>query len=755
MIHYSNKLHSRTFDKMLLDREMNKNGAVIFIDFMHNSKLLSLELSTAMELRTNVRSATNCLSLECIEYRYLLSGSMSGNISLFDLEEFPSSGARTSLQPILQHTPSIPHNNASSSSNTGGTVSSLQWYPEDSGAFISAGMNGKVSIFDTNYFSVVGEFPFDQVIYSAKMKTNQGNALIAVALQDGTVRLCDPRTRDCSHILKGHDRQVTQVDWCPAVGCEYLLASSGMDGAVRVWDVRRAGSANAAVVRSLDWRGDFTAASKIDTRKLYTSLAHSRNASSGIQIKDATQLYRAADGGSVRAGRAHDGGVVSMRYTSCGNFIVTGGNDHRLRLWQAHTGNLIPVNYSDNILPTAQLPYDIGIAELSYASTDVLLVPASNNCAFANPSGEGEVRTSEGDILMIPMHSDGQPTRVLKGHMERVTAITCRKPQQQVISAARDGMIFLWAAPSSRRTTPACDERAEERRQQRLYFGSTGPRYDYQQVLTRVGQIGQAGQSGLASSEAVESSPSLVARRPLLLPVAIDETAQSIIDLTDSPPQAATAAHRNINNSDTRRSEVLTDGSDESGDDWSDDEAPLPLQSTSSSSFFRSPAKRARTSAAAIISAAGVASSSSDTHSNGNSAVNTITAVPSTSSSGQPGRSFVPPIIRQYMQDASRSTQPSSSSSSQTVATAPSVASATGPTAAQRDWGNIDTIFEASVASALPTAATLLEVPTRGGGSSTTGSSSGQNNAKNNSNLTADQRYSQWLKQMRGKAKKK
>ena len=57
------------------------------------------------------------------------------------------------------------------------------------------------------------------------------------------------------------------------------------------------------------------------------------------------------------------------------------------------------------------------------------------------------VTAGEGDIALIPVHSsDGQPVRILKGHLERVTSIVYRRSKHQIVSAGKDGMVFVWDA---------------------------------------------------------------------------------------------------------------------------------------------------------------------------------------------------------------------------------------------------------------------------------------------------------------------
>jgi len=791
------------YGKLLLNREFGKAGALKLIDFVQARNLRNLELSTSVEVQTNARSPTNCLAIEKIEYRYLLSGALNGSISLYDLEVASSGyGTKHTLQPIHEHTPGINSNHGSFGSGSG-MVATLQWYPEDSGAFISAGMTGHVSIFDTNYFAIVADFALEQVLYCARMRSSvTESALIAAALQDGTVRMCDPRTRDTSHIIRAHDRAATCIDWCTGVGSEYLLASAGMDGAVRFWDVRRAGSMNDAVVRCLDWRGDFTASAKIDTRKLHTSLTDQRFSSTsntGVHIRDATQHYRfnpsESDStvSSVRAGRAHDGGVMSLRYTSCGNFVITSGNDQRLRLWHAHTGKLMQVTYPDNVVPVAQLPYDISVAEMSFASADSLLVPASGNCSVPSCLSElggadGEVRTNEGDILLIPAHSeDGQPTRLLRGHLQRVTALAYRKPQQQVISAARDGLIFLWAPTRPKEIASASGEsrsKAEERernKQHRLYYGSSGARYDFAQVLENVGQPNANNPNGSASNGSnnrdITTSGRPLLRRPVLLPKCLPEDDSSAEQAQSSREAVGSSMEDNSFLSTGQRATFSTSLSSEedsgSGDDWTDEEVETsagPSLGTTLSAV--SAVKRARTSAASIVSAAGAAMNAAENNINNNAGYSVAgasqspqtTAINNTSggsSSSSSSRSFVPPIIQQYMADASREARSSSqvtnaatsSSTSRVTATATPMAAPTTIVPAP-DWENIDQIFDATTTSAassvMPGDHNVPSIAPSRAASGGTGTA-----AKNNSTLTADQRYAQWLKQSRSKATKK
>jgi DNA excision repair protein ERCC-8 len=774
----------------LRNSELSKVGCRRFADSVERSQLERIDLSTSVVIQNTQRSATNSLALEKNEYRYLLSGSVNGVVSLYDLEPSNISSTVQNIAPLLAH-----------SSRSTASIATIQWYPEDTGAFVCARMDGDVSIYDTNVFAPVASFSFpDNVAYSARMRCSAGSGhasaspLIAVALQDGSVRLCDPRTRDSSQVLRGHSRAVTRVEWSPAAGEAHLLVSAGMDGAVRMWDVRRAGGLAEAALWSLDCRGDFRSAAKIDTARLYTPLSaaqsiHNRSTTGAgsrtdpIVIGEGRKVYQAAvfspfEGRSTAenqlAARAHDAAVLSLQYTSCGNYLLTAGSDRRLRLWHAGTGALLPVHFPEKVLPSAQLPYDMGLAEFSYARDDVVITPAGaggavackcNVSALSNASSAGAegqsssqlplIATREGDLLLTPVHtSDGQPMRILRGHLERVTAVVYRRTHQQIISAARDGMIFLWTAPQERSSSARGGGR-EKSRHAAAYYGTSGGRYDYEQVASRVLNTVESAGSAAADSEAASSSS--VRRALRVLPVTERDAPSA------SLPAAAAPAARNAR-------QIESDGS--SGDDWSDDEPESQLTGDSGirrigsvsagvSGATQRGRKAARIVAEATMTAgdhtAGYAPHTSATASaSSNRTAGAATTSAEAASARPGGRSFVPPIIQQYLREAEQGAALPS------PAPAMSVGSSSSSAAAPRRWDQVGELFDLPPAAA-PTAegvagnAVVVAAPTSSGSGSSGARAAGGGGAGGAAALTADQRYAQWVKQqqLRARSKKK
>ena len=77
--------------------------------------------------------------------------------------------------------------------DTGGhtlAVSSVQWYPVDTGAFISSGHDGKVKFWDTNTLQVVMDVTVSRHVYAAKMPSlarlgsGAAHCLIAIGCDD-------------------------------------------------------------------------------------------------------------------------------------------------------------------------------------------------------------------------------------------------------------------------------------------------------------------------------------------------------------------------------------------------------------------------------------------------------------------------------------------------------------------------------------------------------------------------------------------
>ncbi|KAG2591686.1 hypothetical protein PVAP13_5NG500786 [Panicum virgatum] len=71
------------------------------------------------------------------------------------------------------------------------------------------------------------------------LQLQQTHMLIATGRADVQVRLCDIASGAFTHTLSGHHDGIMSLEW--SASSEWVFMSGGCDGAIRFWDIRRAG----------------------------------------------------------------------------------------------------------------------------------------------------------------------------------------------------------------------------------------------------------------------------------------------------------------------------------------------------------------------------------------------------------------------------------------------------------------------------------------------------------------------------------
>jgi DNA excision repair protein ERCC-8 len=172
--------------------QLRSDGLLRYRRLICKSKIKNMALSIQYELVSLHTRPVHCLALERQENQYLLSGGLDGQVSMYDLNEVGSDdreSKRTRIKNIAIAYNSIQTSNGVSAQSGPAlsiAISSINWYPKDSGIFATTDFDGNLNIWDTNEFTIVGNFKLRSKIYNAKF--NGDGSLIAVALDDHSIR---------------------------------------------------------------------------------------------------------------------------------------------------------------------------------------------------------------------------------------------------------------------------------------------------------------------------------------------------------------------------------------------------------------------------------------------------------------------------------------------------------------------------------------------------------------------------------------
>lgn len=168
----------------------------------------TLSLSNIKELQVVSSHGISALDIDLSEGQYLLSGCQAGSLAIHDVLLPPGVPKRE-----IFRCPSV------CQIVTGGVgahkfnVSSVQWYPHDTGVFTSSGMDGSLKIWDANSLTVA--MSFDDLpggaVYDHGLSRIATHGLVAVAGRHHRPRLCDPGSGSNTHELIGHTGNLQTV----------------------------------------------------------------------------------------------------------------------------------------------------------------------------------------------------------------------------------------------------------------------------------------------------------------------------------------------------------------------------------------------------------------------------------------------------------------------------------------------------------------------------------------------------------------
>jgi DNA excision repair protein ERCC-8 len=433
------------------------------------------------------------MALDPIAQQYLLVGSSDSNVYLYDLNMIDeasasldstssrySGGSYDTSNPIppvcsvrARSTSTKRQRTSSSSSHIAPEargnyglqygISQVDWYPVDGGIFVTSSLDEHVKLWDANTFEMVSDFELGSKVFCAKFSPIAlSHALIAASTGGGEIRLCDMSIEASTHTLFGHTDEVWTLAW--SLENEFHLASACRGGEVRMWDIRRSGAT--ACLFCLNKDGKASQPTRINTtytnpmKHQSTKLNHHARVSNhkdrhgrGAQAdlmerrifdrnqRDMERRKRSNESNdphiaaSTSSVKAHTGSITSLAFTpDGGRFLVSSGNDDKIRLWNAKTGEHLFVNYLHAKSASLRRGMTMAFAQEQDAFSTILYHPNGPN----------------GNICSYFVHTqDGNPCTRFTAHYGTVTSCVYRKSHHEMYSGGEDGLIMCWIPPSS------------------------------------------------------------------------------------------------------------------------------------------------------------------------------------------------------------------------------------------------------------------------------------------------------------------
>ncbi|KXX74411.1 DNA excision repair protein ckn1 [Madurella mycetomatis] len=395
-------------NQLLLERSSGNIGPNVFARIQTSSLLRSFSAAPASAL--TVGSASRALTKEVLRYQSetlcpmavhrgrlcglirpaLVSGGSDATIKIWDLEQCSNQSLSDTYRPVavVARAGSGKQDGAGAKLAAEGHrfgVTHLSFYAFDSAAFLSSSYDQTLKLWSTRRARVSGSFDLGSKVHTHALSPIASHLLVACGTQHPAVRLVDLRSSAAVQSLVspgqigGSAGATLAVAWSPVH--EHVLATGSVDGAVRIWDVRRASG-------------------------LVALLDH----------EDATG-YRAPGRQEPHlSAKAHTGPVNGLTWTDNGDYIISAGHDRRIRVWDAATGANTLANFGPSIRNS-----QMGTVTM-FVSPTGLTPPGSELLFFPN----------ETEILVMDLHEGSTITR-LRGMGPAVASVRAQRGGERAI----------------------------------------------------------------------------------------------------------------------------------------------------------------------------------------------------------------------------------------------------------------------------------------------------------------------------------
>ncbi|KAK0638906.1 WD40-repeat-containing domain protein [Cercophora newfieldiana] len=336
------------------------------------------------------QAGVTALALERFDGKILVSGGADATIKLWDLEQCHNPTVSHTYRPVA----SIPRaeiapsgTQLSPSAGHRFSITHLSFYPFDSDAFLSTSFDQTLKLWSTTSARVSGSFRLGAKVYTHATSPIASHLLVACGTQHPAVRLVDLRSSAAVQSLAspgqigGTAGATLAVAWSPLH--EHVLASGAVDGAVRIWDVRK----SSGLVALLDQEDSLALAGPATTPNR------------GIRM----------------SAKAHTGPVNGLTWTDDGSYIVSAGHDRRVRVWDASTGANTLANFGPSIRNSqlGSLTMFVSPTGLTQLKRELLFFP------------------NENEILVMDLH-DGTIITRLRGMGPSIAAVAAQRGERTV-----------------------------------------------------------------------------------------------------------------------------------------------------------------------------------------------------------------------------------------------------------------------------------------------------------------------------------
>jgi RNA polymerase sigma factor (sigma-70 family) len=307
--------------------------------------------------------------------------------------------------------------------------------------------------------------PIQAMAYAPDGKT------LALAGDDRTVRLLDPKTGELRLALNGHQERVTCLAYSPDGA---MLATGSTDKTVRCWNGKtgepmRTLKGHRGAVLALAFSGDgkkIASAGDDQAIKLWDAASGDPAGEFSGQAATVRGLTFTADGQSVAAGS--DDGMIRVCYLDRKVTPIT---------WKGHQGFIRALAFSGLNLASAS---EDGTVKVWTSAPGPVWTPALGKeprvldghkggalSLQFTPSGNTLISGCRDGSVMVWDRAQGRPRGVLAGHRAAVTGLAVHPRGEHLISGGAGGGLLRWRAGTGQ---PVITELGSEQRRAARQF---------------------------------------------------------------------------------------------------------------------------------------------------------------------------------------------------------------------------------------------------------------------------------------------